>query len=47
MSKCKEECVTIAKSCENLFENEIEDRDDLSAILWKNKMSADELQVHR
>lgn len=44
-SKCKEECTTIAKSCEVMFEDDI-DRDDISAMLWRNKIkSVDEFQV--
>lgn len=44
ISKCETECVTVAKSCEDLFENEI-DQDDLSAILFKNKHSLERLTV--
>ena len=43
ISKCKEECVTIARSCETLLEDDI-DRDDLSAFLYKNKLSVDALK---
>ena len=46
VSKCKEECVTIAKSCDLLFEEEIEELDDLSALLCKNKdLTVEQLQV--
>ena len=44
ISKCKEECATIARSCEILIEDDI-DRDELSAILWRNKVDLSELQV--
>ncbi len=44
VSKCQSECVTIARSCEMLYEDEI-DGDDLSAILWKNKHSIERLKV--
>jgi hypothetical protein len=44
ISKCKEECVTISRSCETLVEDDV-DRDELSALLWKNKLSIAELQV--
>jgi predicted small secreted protein len=44
MSKCKSECLTIAKSCEDLFENEL-DMDDLSAMLWKKKLTIEDAQV--
>jgi hypothetical protein len=42
-SKCKTECLTIAKSCENLFEKEL-DIDDVSAMLWKKSLTVDEAQ---
>ena len=38
--KCKKECQTIKKSCENLLESEIEDRDDLQALLYVDKKFA-------
>ncbi len=38
--KCKRECQTIKKSCENLLEEEIEDRDDLQALLYVDKKFA-------
>jgi hypothetical protein len=44
VAKCEEECLTVARSCENLFEDEI-DPDDLSAILYKNKHSLERLTV--
>lgn len=44
MMKCGNECATIASSCSKLFQEEI-DADDLSALLWKNKITADELKV--
>jgi len=45
-SKCQNECVTIEKSCSNLILSGDEiDRDDLSAILWKGKLSQSDLQV--
>ena len=44
MGKCKKECHTIARSCWDLFEEEI-DRDDLSPVLWRNNVkTAGELQ---
>lgn len=46
VAKCGNECATIAKSCQNLFQEEI-DADDLSALLWKNKESSNELKVRR
>lgn len=39
-SKCDVECLTIAKSCDNLYNEEI-DIDDLSALLWGNKYSSE------
>jgi hypothetical protein len=35
--KCKVECETISKSCYDLMEEEIDDRDDLQAILYVDK----------
>lgn len=43
-AKCGNECATLAKSCRNLFQEEI-DADDLSALLWKNKVTPTELKV--
>jgi hypothetical protein len=45
-SKCKNECHTIAKSCEMLLHEEV-DADELSTLLWKNKAPLAELQVQR
>ena len=44
LAKCGNECATIAKSCQNLLHEEI-DADELSALLWKNKSSLDEVKV--
>lgn len=35
--KCQKECETIKKSCQNLLEEELEDRDDLQALLYVDK----------
>lgn len=43
ISKCKEECVSISDSCSTLLDDEI-DADDLSGILYKNKLSRKELK---
>mmetsp|Transcript_31686 Transcript_31686/g.34644 ORF Transcript_31686/g.34644 Transcript_31686/m.34644 type:complete len:265 (+) Transcript_31686:65-859(+) len=43
VAKCQSECLTIAKSCEDLFENDL-DMDDLSALLWKKSMTIDDAQ---
>jgi hypothetical protein len=44
-SKCGRECRTIAKSCHDLFEEDV-DVHELSALLWKNKIeTADEFKV--
>lgn len=43
VSKCKEECGTIAESCKLLIDDEI-DADDLSAVLYKNKLTRKELK---
>jgi len=43
MSKCGEECETLVKSCEQLLDDEI-DRDELSALLFKNKLTAQDLE---
>lgn len=45
ISKCQDECKTITKSCEILFDDFI-DPDDLSALLYKNKLSIKETQVY-
>lgn len=42
-SKCERECGTIAQSCNNLLQEEI-DRDELSALLWKNKITQKDLK---
>lgn len=34
ISKCEQECATVARSCSDLFDEDI-DKDDLSALLWK------------
>lgn len=45
VSKCGAECLTIAQSCEDLLEHDL-DADDLSAYLWKRKTySTKEVQV--
>ena len=44
ISKCEAECLTVARSCDSLFEDEM-DPDDLSAILYKNKHSLERLTV--
>ena len=44
ISKCETECKTISASCVDLFEEEI-DRDDLSALLWKNKNNKAQIKV--
>jgi hypothetical protein len=43
ISKCNSECVTIAKSCTDLLDNEI-DPDDLSVFLYKKRPTADDLK---
>lgn len=40
VSKCKNECETIAKSCKNLIDEEI-DVDNLSGLLFKDAISVD------
>jgi len=40
VSKCKNECETIAKSCKNLIDEEI-DVDNLSGLLFKDKIAVD------
>jgi len=42
ISKCGSECLTIAKSCENLLDDDI-DRDELLSLLWKNKSTKTDL----
>jgi hypothetical protein len=42
-SKCEQECSTIANSCEKLMDEDL-DRDLISAELWKNKLTLDELK---
>lgn len=42
LSKCDEECRTVAKSCKILLQDEI-DRDELSSLLWKNEKNGDEI----
>jgi hypothetical protein len=44
MGKCVNECTTIAQSLQDLFQEEV-DADDLSAILWKDKIELEDLQV--
>lgn len=41
--KCEHECLTMQHSCVELLESEI-DQDDLSALLWKGKLSKEQLQ---
>lgn len=44
-AKCGRECGTIERSCNDLFQEELEG-DDLSSLIWKNKInSLQELQV--
>lgn len=43
ISKCKEECNVIVESCNSLLEDEV-DADDLSGIIYKNKLSRKELK---
>lgn len=43
LSKCKEECNTIVESCNRLLDEEI-DADDLSGIIYKNKLSRKEMK---
>lgn len=42
-SVCEEECNTIAKSCQLLFDEELDDY-DLSTIIWKNQETLESLQ---
>lgn len=44
LSKCKVECLTIAESSRRLLQDEI-DADDLSALLYKNKVTVVEAKV--
>lgn len=44
LSKCGEECKTITKTCELLLDESI-DPDDLSVLLWKNKLSVKDAKV--
>ena len=44
VSKCEVECATLSKSCNNFIEDEI-DRDLLSGMLWKGKVSLEEAKV--
>lgn len=44
VSKCGEECKAITKSCNDLFNDDI-DMDELTAMVWKNKKSAKEAKV--
>lgn len=44
LSKCKVECLTIAESSRRLLQDEI-DADDLSALLYKNKVTVEEAKV--
>ena len=41
-SKCEHECKTIKKSCIDLIDEDV-DRDDVSALLWKGKLSNEEM----
>jgi hypothetical protein len=43
-AKCHSECLTIAKSCEDLFESEI-DVDELSSEMWKGTLTTDDAHV--
>lgn len=45
-SKCKNECTTIVKSCQDLLNEEI-DIDELTSLLWKNKTSLKDLKVQQ
>jgi hypothetical protein len=44
VSKCGAECKSIVSSCDSLLKDEI-DPDELSAILWKNKLSKQQIKV--
>lgn len=41
--KCGAECSTISKSCSDLLEEDIEDRDELQSMLYANKVSKTKL----
>jgi hypothetical protein len=43
VGKCGIECRTIALSCQNLLNDDIDDRDELQEILYRNKLSSKEL----
>lgn len=43
VSDCGNECATIALSCEKLYDSEFE-RDDLSAMMWKNKLTVNQMK---
>jgi hypothetical protein len=45
LGKCGRECVTIQKSCKNLMDDDL-DRDELSSLLWKNKITGEDLTNH-
>jgi len=40
LGKCEHECKTVAQSCKDLLEDDL-DRDDLSGLLWKGKHGRD------
>ena len=42
--KCGKECLTVAKSCKILMDDDV-DRDELSALLYSNKLSREALVV--
>ena len=42
VSKCEQECLTVKRSCSDLIEEDI-DRDEISALLYKGKTSAEDL----
>ena len=44
ISKCNEECVTVARSCEILLEEDTE-RDDFYAVFFKNQLTKEETVV--
>ena len=43
VSKCKDECNSIVESCTTLLQDEV-DADDLSGVIYKNKLSRKELK---
>ena len=43
IAKCTKECYTIARSCRDMFDEEL-DRDELSTILYNNKLTASQVQ---